>query len=113
MGCLFCNIVAGKTPARVLFDEDDVLAFHDIHPVASTHVLVIPKRHIASLSEATDADAELLGKVLVAARRVAEMEGVAAGGYRTVINNGPDANQTVHHLHLHVIGGRMMKWPPG
>ena len=113
MGCLFCNMVAGKTPARIVLDEDDVLAFHDIHPVASTHVLVIPKRHIASLNEATDADAELLGRVLVAARRVAELEGVAESGYRTVFNNGRDANQTVDHLHLHVIGGRMMKWPPG
>lgn len=113
MGCLFCNMVAGKTPARIVLDEDDVLAFHDIHPVSSTHVLVIPKRHIASLNEATDADAELLGRVLVAARRVAELEGVAESGYRTVFNNGRDANQTVDHLHLHVIGGRMMKWPPG
>jgi len=113
MGCLFCNIVEGKVDARIALDEPDVLAFYDINPVASTHVLVVPKKHISSLADATDADTELLGKVLLAARRVAEQEGVAQSGFRTVFNNGPNANQTVHHLHLHVIGGRMMKWPPG
>jgi histidine triad (HIT) family protein len=113
MGCLFCNIVSGKIEANVVLDEQHALAFRDIHPVASTHVLVVPKKHIVSLADATEEDVEILGRVLLAARRVAEIDGVHESGFRTVFNNGPNANQTVHHLHLHVIGGRVMKWPPG
>ncbi len=113
MGCLFCKIVRGEMPADVLLDEQDVLAFRDIHPAAPTHVLVIPKEHIVSLSDAAEHHAELLGKVLLAAAHVAEQASVAESGFRTVFNNGPDANQTVHHLHLHVLGGRAMGWPPG
>jgi len=113
MACLFCNIVEGKQKATVVLDDGDVLAFRDIGAVAPTHVLVVPKRHLTGLAEARAEDAELLGKLLLAARKIAEQEGILEGGFRTVINNGPDANQTVPHLHVHVIGGRTMGWPPG
>ena len=111
--CLFCRIVAGEVPANLVYDDADVLAFRDINPVAPTHVLVIPKQHLSGLGDATPAHGELLGKVMLAARHVAEQEGIAASGFRTVINHGPDANQTVPHLHVHVLGKRMLKWPPG
>ena len=112
-GCLFCNIVAGKTPAQIVHDSEHVVAFKDIRPVAPVHVLVIPKEHIPGIHEATPAQAEALGQVLLGARDVAEKLGLAEGGYRLVINQGADAGQTVFHLHCHVIGGRPMGWPPG
>jgi histidine triad (HIT) family protein len=113
MGCLFCNIVARTTPAQIVFENEHVVAFKDIRPVAPSHALVIPKRHVAGVHDATGADAELLGRVLLAARDVAEQLGLAAGGYRLVINQGPDAGQSVLHVHCHVLGGRPMAWPPG
>jgi len=113
MSCIFCQIAAGKIPAKIVLDEPEVLAFRDLHPVAPTHVLVIPKRHIASLAELEPADAGLVGRLFVAARRIAEMEGVSNQGFRTVINAGPDAGQTVFHVHLHLLAGRQMNWPPG
>jgi histidine triad (HIT) family protein len=112
-GCLFCNIVARTTPAQIVHENDHVLAFRDIRPVAPTHALVIPKRHIAGIHEATPADTALLGEVLLAARNVAEKLGLGAGGYRLVVNQGPDAGQSVFHMHCHVMGGRAMAWPPG
>jgi histidine triad (HIT) family protein len=112
-GCLFCNIVAKKTPADLVFENEHVLAFRDIRPVAPAHVLVIPKRHVAGVHEAKSNDAEMLGRLLLAARDVAEELGLAGTGYRLVINQGPDAGQSVFHLHCHVIGGRSMAWPPG
>jgi histidine triad (HIT) family protein len=111
--CLFCRIVKKEIPARIVFEDDDLLAFHDINPAAPTHVLVIPKRHIASISEAEPGDVEVLGKMTIAARKIAEQAGIDKTGFRTVINNGPQANQTVLHIHMHVIGGRPMAWPPG
>src|SRR5262249_22540870 len=99
--------------AKVLFEDDDLLAFHDINPGAPTHVLVIPKRHIVSLAEAGPGDEALLGKLLRAARRVAEETGIAESGFRTVANTGPNAGMSVFHLHVHVLGGRAMAWPPG
>lgn len=112
MGCLFCNIVAKTTPAQIVFENDHVVAFRDIRPAAPTHVLVIPKKHVAGVHEATGEDAETLGRVLLGARDVAEKLGLASGGYRLVINQGPDAGQSVFHIHCHVIGGRQMGWPP-
>lgn len=112
MGCLFCNIVAKTTPAQIVFENDHVVAFRDIRPAAPTHALVIPKKHVAGVHDATGADAEMLGQVLLAARDVAEKLGLASGGYRLVINQGPDAGQSVFHIHCHVIGGRQMGWPP-
>jgi histidine triad (HIT) family protein len=113
MACLFCNIVSGATPAQIVFQNEHVVAFKDIRPVAPTHALVIPKRHVVGIHDATPADAELLGQVLLAARTVAEQLGLAQGGYRLVINQGPDAGQSVFHVHCHVLGGRPMAWPPG
>lgn len=112
-GCLFCNIVAGKTPAQIVYDNEHVLAFKDIRPVAPVHVLVIPRVHIPGIHEATPEQATALGQVLLGARDVAEKLGLAEGGYRLVINQGVNAGQTVFHLHCHVLGGRPMAWPPG
>lgn len=113
MSCIFCRIARGEIPANVVLDEPELLAFRDINPVAPTHVLVIPKRHIASLAEITAAEAGLVGKMLLAAREIAAREGALGNGFRTVFNSGPDAGQTVAHLHLHVLAGRDMTWPPG
>lgn len=111
--CLFCKIASKVIPSNVLFEDDDLLAFRDITPQAPIHVLVIPKRHLTSLAEATEADAALLGKLSLAAKRVAVETGIAESGFRVVMNNGPDAGQSVAHLHVHVLGGRAMAWPPG
>lgn len=111
--CLFCKIVSKQIPAKIAFEDDDVLAFHDIHPAAPTHVLVIPKQHIASIKDATPEHEALLGKLMLAGQRVAAITGVDKSGFRLVVNNGADAGQSVHHVHLHVLGGRAMAWPPG
>lgn len=110
--CLFCKIVAKQIPAKILFEDDDVLAFHDINPGAPTHVLVIPKEHLTSLRDGTPEHTALLGKLLLACAKAADLSGLT-GGYRVVANTGPDAGQSVFHLHLHVLGGRSMAWPPG
>lgn len=109
--CLFCRIVRGEIPAKIVRDDEHTLAFRDIDPKAPTHVLVIPKEHVASLDEARDP--ALVGRLMLAAAEIAQAEGIARGGYRTVVNSGPDAGQTVFHLHLHLLGGRKLTWPPG
>jgi histidine triad (HIT) family protein len=109
--CIFCRIVAGTIPATVVAHNTHALAFRDLHPQAPVHVLVIPRRHVTSLADATNADE--LGAMMLLAAQVAESEGVATGGYRVVTNIGADGGQTVQHLHLHVLGGRSMSWPPG
>jgi histidine triad (HIT) family protein len=109
--CLFCRIIRREIPASIVWENAHALAFRDIKAEAPTHLLVVPKRHFASLNDA--ADAQTLGELLLAAREIAEGEGIAQSGYRTVINTGRDAGQTVFHLHVHVMGGRHMKWPPG
>lgn len=111
--CLFCRIARREVPARILFETDDLLAFEDIRPKAPVHVLVIPKTHFASLNDAPDGSERLIGELLQAARRVAREKGVAATGYRVVLNTGPDSGQEVPHIHFHVIGGRRLAWPPG
>jgi histidine triad (HIT) family protein len=111
-GCIFCGIASGAIPAKVLFQDDHVVAFHDIHPVAPVHVLVIPKRHVASLAETAPGDEDTLGRLLAAARRAAVETGVAESGFRTVVNTGEGAGQSVFHLHVHVLGGRTFPWPP-
>jgi histidine triad (HIT) family protein len=110
--CLFCRIVAGEIPATLVHEGDDVLAFRDIDPKAPTHVLVIPRRHIASLNHAGDGDQRLLGRLLLVARDVARAEGLDRG-WRVVANVGPDGGQSVDHLHVHMLGGRSLGWPPG
>lgn len=111
--CLFCGIAAGRIPASIVHDDDQVLAFRDITPRAPTHLLLIPRRHIASALELTDADGPLLGRLFAVAADLARSEGVADGGYRLVTNIGSWGGQTVHHLHLHLLGGRPLTWPPG
>jgi len=110
--CLFCRIVAGEIPAGKVFEDGRAVAFRDINPQAPTHVLVIPRKHVASLDEAAAGDEALLGHLFRVASRVAAEAGLT-GGYRTVVNNGPDAGQTVFHVHVHVLGGRALTWPPG
>jgi histidine triad (HIT) family protein len=111
--CIFCKIVAGEIPAAKIFEDDRAVAFRDINPQAPTHALVIPRAHVASLNEASADDEALLGHLLLVAARVARDEGQADGGYRTVINTGAEAGQTVFHLHVHLLGGRSLTWPPG
>ena len=111
--CIFCKIVAGEVPAKVVHQDDDVLAFRDIDPKAPTHVLVVPKRHIASINDVSGRDDALLGKIVRTGRDIAAAEGLAERGYRLVLNAGPDAGYSVFHIHLHVMGGRAMTWPPG
>lgn len=111
--CIFCRIAAGEIPAKVVREDEATIAFRDIDPKAPTHVLVIPRRHIPSVNALTEVDAELMGRLFVAAKEVAEAEGIAGTGYRLVMNTGPDAGQSVDHIHLHVLGGRGLAWPPG
>jgi histidine triad (HIT) family protein len=111
--CLFCRIAHGEITARKVYEDDDVVAFHDINPQAPTHVLVIPRRHIPALDDLTEADAATIGTTLVRAARIAHDLQLASDGYRMVINNGEAAGQTVFHIHVHVLGGRNFGWPPG
>lgn len=111
--CLFCKILAGDIPADVVLETDGTLAFRDINPTAPTHVLVIPRVHVANAMEVNPEHGGVLAEMLDTARRVAEADGIAEGGYRLVFNVGKDAGNTVPHLHLHVLGGRGMSWPPG
>jgi histidine triad (HIT) family protein len=112
MACLFCRIIEGTVPAQSVYQDEQCFAFADIDPQAPVHVLVIPRKHIASLAEAEKADEELLGHLLWAAAEVARIKGLT-NGFRTVISTGRDGGQTVDHLHVHVLGGRAMHWPPG
>jgi histidine triad (HIT) family protein len=109
--CLFCRILRNEVPARLVFESADCIAFRDINPQAPVHVLVIPRQHLASLNLTTDAT--LIGKLSVAAVEIAKREGVAESGYRIVVNTNSDAGQSVPHLHLHLLGGRPLSWPPG
>lgn len=110
--CLFCKIVAKELPAEIVKESDEVLAFKDINPAAPTHVLVVPKRHIASAQDLTADDGDLLGQIFETMAEIASDAGLS-GGHRLVTNVGSDAGQSVHHLHFHVLGGRQMAWPPG
>ena len=113
MDCLFCKIVQREIPASIVYEDDRVLAFNDINPQASTHVLVVPKKHIGTLNDLQSGDDAIVGEVVRRAAAIAEERGIAAGGYRTVFNTNRDARQTVFHIHLHLIGGRNLSWPPG
>ena len=109
--CLFCRIIRGEIPAKLVYESPEVVALRDINPQAPTHILVIPREHVASLNHATDA--EMLGRLSLVAAELAKKEGIADAGYRTVINTNAGAGQTVFHVHLHLLGGRAMGWPPG
>ena len=111
--CLFCKIVAGQIPGSIVFQNEHVVAFRDITPRAPTHVLIVPRRHIATLNDLTPEDDALVGEVVRAAAAVAKEQGLADRGYRTVFNCNAEAGQTVFHIHLHLLGGRPMTWPPG
>ena len=111
--CTFCKMVSGEIAPDKDFESDDVLAFRDINPQAPTHVLVVPKRHVATLNDLDDESAGLVGKMVLAAAEVARREGFAEQGYRTIMNCNADGGQTVFHIHLHLLGGRVMGWPPG
>lgn len=110
---IFGKIARGEIPADLVYEDDDLVAFRDLSPQAPTHILVIPRKPIPTLNDATAGDAELIGKLFLAAARVAREAGIAESGYRTVVNCNAAAGQTVFHLHLHVLGGRPMQWPPG
>lgn len=113
MDCLFCKLVNGDIPATILYQDEDVIAFEDIMPKAPTHFLVIPKRHISTLNDLTDEDAQLVGKLPIVAAKVAKQIGISDDGYRVVMNCNEMGGQTVYHIHMHVLGGRAMTWPPG
>lgn len=112
MSCLFCKIVEGSIPSTAVYQDEQCYAFADIHPQAPVHVLVVPREHINSLAEATQDDRPLLGHLLWAAAEIARAKGLSEG-YRTVFNSGSDGGQTVDHLHVHLLGGRSLTWPPG
>jgi histidine triad (HIT) family protein len=113
MDCLFCRMVAGDISPDIVFEDEHVLAFRDIQPQAPVHVLVIPKKHVTSLNDLEPADTELAGRLVLAAQRVARDLGIADDGFRIVSNCNRNGGQTVWHVHVHVLGGRQMRWPPG
>jgi len=111
--CLFCRIVTGEIPGDIVYQNDQVLAFRDLNPQAPTHILIIPKQHIATTNDIQPEQAELAGQMVLAAQKIAHDEGIAESGYRTVLNCNAGAGQSVYHIHLHLLGGRPMGWPPG
>src|SRR5437660_261607 len=111
--CLFCKIIDRRLPASLVYEDDRVIAFNDIKPQAPTHVLIVPKRHVATLNDISVEDDQLMGELIRRAAAIAKERGLSAGGYRTVFNTNRDAGQTVFHIHLHLLGGRTMTWPPG
>ena len=113
MSCLFCRIAAGEIPARIAYQDDSVIAFHDIDPRAPTHVLVIPREHVPSVDAIEARHGATLAAMVAAAQKVAREVGAERSGYRLVFNHGPDAGQSVDHLHLHLLAGRKLTWPPG
>ncbi len=113
MSCIFCLIASGEVSATIVYQDDDVVAFEDAHPEAPTHILIIPRMHVASADALRDEDAALAGRLLLVARDLARQLGLVNSGYRVVTNVGAGAGQSVFHLHLHLLGGRGMRWPPG
>jgi histidine triad (HIT) family protein len=111
--CLFCKMIRGEIKPDIVDEDDDLLAFRDINPQAPVHILVVPKRHIATLDDLAPEDAGLIGQLYLAARRIARQQGFHQSGYRTVVNCNSDGGQTVFHIHLHLLAGRRMHWPPG
>ena len=111
--CLFCKLISGEIPATEVYRDDDIFAFEDINPIAPTHILVIPIKHLSDIKSANEDDQELIGKMLLIANQIATEKGLADDGFRYVINTGKNGGQTVYHLHLHIIGGRSLSWPPG
>ena len=113
MDCLFCKIVSGEIPADIVYQDEQVLAFRDISPQAPTHILTIPKRHITTINDIAEEDAALIGQMVLTAKKLAAQEGLTEDGYRLTMNCNENGGQTVYHIHLHLLGGRRMNWPPG
>ena len=111
--CIFCKIISGDLPGKIVYKDDLVTAFHDINPAAPVHILVVPNKHIASTNDLTDLDEPLMGHLLLIVKQIAENEGIADDGYRLIVNTGPNANQLVPHLHVHILGGKNMIHPMG
>lgn len=111
--CIFCKIVSRQIPSRIVYEDDSILAFHDIDPKAPVHVLVIPKQHISSINEVTQENSHVIAHIFATMPRIAQQLGVKDSGYRVVVNCGKDAGQAVNHLHYHLLGGRSLTWPPG
>lgn len=113
MDCIFCKIANKEAQAKIIYDEDDILAFDDLHPKAPHHKLIIPRKHIATLNEVDAKDTALLGKMMQAAQKIAKELGIAEEGYRVLLNCNRGGGQVVFHIHLHLLGGRLLGWPPG
>ncbi len=113
MNCLFCKIAAGEIPATVVLDDKEVMAFRDVKPQAPTHLLIIPKKHIATINDTDSNDEQLLGRMIQSAKKLAKTEGLSEAGYRLIFNVNSNGGQVVYHIHLHLLGGRQMMWPPG
>ncbi|MCX8094271.1 MAG: histidine triad nucleotide-binding protein [Candidatus Goldbacteria bacterium] len=111
--CLFCKIIKGEIKSKKVFENESVFAFEDINPTAPIHILIVPKKHFASLNEMTPQDKDIVGEIFLAAKNIAKEKNIDKSGYRTVFNTGPDAGQAVHHIHLHLLGGRKFSWPAG
>jgi len=111
--CIFCEIVAGRLPAKIAYQDEVVIAFEDLHPQAPVHILIVPRKHLPSLDDARAEDQEILGRLLLVAANLARERQLEKRGYRTVVNNGSWAGQSVFHLHVHLLGGRVFRWPPG
>lgn len=111
--CLFCRIATGEIPAKKVYEDDEVIAFNDINPQAPTHILVVPRKHIATLDEMSEADTQTIGNVMLRAAQIARDQKLPSDGYRVVVNMGEAAGQTVFHIHFHLLGGRNFGWPPG
>lgn len=113
VNCIFCKIISGEIPSLAVYEDDDLYAFRDIDPKAPTHILVIPKKHIASVNELDDENVSIVSKAFLTLRKLAEREGIEESGYRIVVNTLKDGGQSVDHLHFHLLGGRRLSWPPG
>lgn len=113
MECIFCKIITGEIPAKLIYQDDDIVAFRDISPQAPIHILIIPRKHIERISDMKDEDAGLIGNLVLVGKKIAQDEGITESGFRLVFNNNKDAGQAVFHIHLHLLGGRKFSWPPG
>tara|TARA_B110000438_G_scaffold1095_1_gene1075 strand:+ start:690 stop:1034 length:345 start_codon:yes stop_codon:yes gene_type:complete len=111
--CLFCKMIAGEIPCNIVYENESVFAFRDIDPKAPTHILLIPRKHIRSINELGESDQTLAGELLLIAKKIAKDEGIDESGFRTIFNTNSDGGQTVFHIHMHILGGRKMAWPPG
>lgn len=111
--CIFCQIIAGKKPGEIVYQDEQITAFKDIHPAAPVHILLVPNKHISSVNETAAEDVAMLGRLFTVARHIAEQQGVRQSGYRLVVNTGPDSGQIIFHLHMHLLGGQHMRYPIG